>query len=213
VLAAWGARRLHRTTLAAHALVYLCAAAAPSGLAAAAVTGLLFPATEPWAPVGAAAWLTLAAAAVCWALSTPEARRESGRTAHALRVALAVFAAAGFAGAGLVVARSMLPLTPPAESQAALIATVRTAVLAAAALVVAWLGRQDDTREFGTLLYPVLVCGALKLLVEDLPASPPLLLFIAFALYGGALIAGPRIARALPTSTPRATAAGPSAIP
>jgi hypothetical protein len=207
VLAAWAASRSHRTTLAAHALVYLCAAALPSGLAASAVAGLLFPATDPWAPVGAAAWLTLTAAALCWTLSTPEARRESGRTAHALRVALAVFAAAGVAGAGLVVARSMLPLTPPAESQAALIATVRTAVLAAAALVVAWLGRYDDTREFGTLLYPVLVCGALNLLAEDLPASPPLLLFIAFALYGGALIAGPRIARARPTSPARAAVA------
>jgi hypothetical protein len=98
--------------------------------------------------------------------------------------------------------RSMVPVAAPA-SHAALIATLRTAVLAATAVVVALLGRHAGTREFATLLYPVLVWGALKLLVEDLPASPPLLLFIAFALYGAALIAGPRITRARLTSPQR----------
>jgi hypothetical protein len=207
VLAAWAARRAHRITLTAHGVVYLCAAAVPSGLARSAAAGLFSPADDQWSPVGAAAWLTLAGALLCWTLSTPDERRESSRPAHALRVVLAVFAAAGFAGAGLVVARSMLPLPAPAASQAALIATVRTAVLAAAALVVALLGRHASTREFGALLYPVLVAGAVKLLIEDLPASPPLLLFVAFALYGAALIAGPRIARAEPASPQPAAAA------
>jgi hypothetical protein len=40
----------------------------------------------------------------------------------------------------------------------------------------------------------VLAAGGLKLLVEDLPRSRPATLFIALALYGGALIVAPRLA-------------------
>ena len=194
VLAAWAAHRTRRTTLAAHALIYLFAAAVPSGLARSTATGLFAAAGDQWAPVGALAWLTLAATVVCWRLSAPDARSGSSRTAHALRVALAFFAAAGFAGSVVIVARSMLP-SGSAALQAALIATLRTGVLAAAALSVAALGRHGATRECNALLLPLLAWGALKLLVEDVRTSPPSLLFVAFALYGGALIAGPRIAK------------------
>ena len=51
------------------------------------------------------------------------------------------------------------------------------------------------TREFGWLLYPVLAWGVVKLLIEDFRVSPPALLFVAFALYGAALIIAPRVAR------------------
>ena len=75
------------------------------------------------------------------------------------------------------------------------LATVRTTVLAAAALVLAWAGRTERFKEAGWLLYPVLAAGALKLLAEDLPQSRPATLFIALAMYGGALIVAPRLAR------------------
>jgi hypothetical protein len=48
------------------------------------------------------------------------------------------------------------------------------------------------------LLYPVLAAGAVKLLFEDMRTSPPKLQFVAFALYGIALILGPRLARTQP---------------
>ena len=44
----------------------------------------------------------------------------------------------------------------------------------------------------------MLAAGALKLVAEDFRVSPPSLLVVALALYGGALILGPRIARARP---------------
>jgi hypothetical protein len=112
-----------------------------------------------------------------------------------LRLTLAVFALLSAAGIGVVVIRSMLPAGEVAL-HGPLIATVRTGVIAAAALALAWLGGGAATREFGLLLYPVLGWGALKLLFEDLRTSPPSLLVVAFALYGGALILGPRIAKA-----------------
>ena len=43
--------------------------------------------------------------------------------------------------------------------------------------------------------HPVLIAGGLKVLAEDLPHSRAATLFIALALYGGALILAPRLAQ------------------
>jgi hypothetical protein len=61
----------------------------------------------------------------------------------------------------------------------------------------AWEYAQTRSRalELGWLLYPVLVAGGLKLLAEDLRYSRASTLFVALALYGGALIVAPRLAR------------------
>ena len=67
--------------------------------------------------------------------------------------------------------------------------------MALAAVALARLGRHDRFVELRWLLYPLLIGGGLKLLVEDLPHSRPATLFIALALYGGALILAPRLAR------------------
>jgi hypothetical protein len=87
----------------------------------------------------------------------------------------------------------LLPHGPGASLDGGVLATVRTSVLAAAALAVAWAGRTERFRESGWLLYPLLAAGGVKLLVEDLPRSRPATLFIALALYGSALILAPRL--------------------
>lgn len=199
VLAGWAARRFGRGTLAVHSVVYVVAAAVPSGLASASMSGLFASADAPWAPARAAAWAVLVAIALCWLLTTPVPGRAAGAGPDVSRWTLACLVAAGVAGVVVVVARSTLPPEWGAPLLAAMVATVRTAVLAVAAIVVAWLGRKVVTHEFGILLYPVLAWGALKLLLEDFRTSPPSLLVVALALYGGALILGPRIAR---TRTP-----------
>jgi hypothetical protein len=68
--------------------------------------------------------------------------------------------------------------------------------LAVTALVLAWLGSGARFPEAAWLVYPVLVLGAVKLLAEDLPRSSAATLFVALAVYGGALIAAPRVMRA-----------------
>jgi hypothetical protein len=110
-----------------------------------------------------------------------------------LRLTLAILIVISLAGASVIVLRALLPSA--ATLEAAIVATWRTGVLSATALIVAWLGRHVTAREFGFLLYPALGWGGLKLLVEDFRTSPPLLLVVAFALYGGALILAPRIAK------------------
>jgi hypothetical protein len=47
--------------------------------------------------------------------------------------------------------------------------------------------------EVGWLVKPVLVLTGLKFLVEDLPKGRPLTLFLAFTLFGAALLLAPRM--------------------
>ena len=63
------------------------------------------------------------------------------------------------------------------------LATVTTAVLATATLLVAWIGRQPRFREWSWLVYPLLVGIGLKMAAQDFKHSRPATLFIAMALY------------------------------
>jgi hypothetical protein len=86
---------------------------------------------------------------------------------------------------------------------------VRTAVLAAVALLLAGASHAKRGQELGWLLYPVLALGGVKLFAEDLRFSRPATLFLALALYGAALVAAPRLARRPPMDDRSASSAGP----
>jgi hypothetical protein len=195
VLASIAARRYDRTTLAIHAVVYAAAAASTSGVIAASLAALTRSHLTPWPAMGAAGWFVLLATVLCFAI-LGSVRREAQSFAPSIPartfVALSAFGVAG--ALAIVLVPLLLPYVPPDSARGA-IATLRTAILAIAVLAIAWLGRREATRDAGYLLYPVLVWGALKLAVEDFSASPPSLLFVALASYGGALILAPRIAR------------------
>jgi hypothetical protein len=83
------------------------------------------------------------------------------------------------------------------------LATIRTAVLVLSTLLVARAGRVDGGREASWLVYPLLIVIGIKLLFADFPQGRPQTLFAALALYGLALIAGPRLMRhAEPSASP-----------
>jgi hypothetical protein len=83
-------------------------------------------------------------------------------------------------------------------------ATVRTVALAVIALMLAGVGRVPRLREAAWLVYPMLAVGGVKLLVEDVPTSSAATLFVALAVYGGALIAAPRLIRGQTAASGRA---------
>jgi hypothetical protein len=170
------------------------AAASASGLLTAATAGLVGAAEAPWPPISAAGLIVLAAAAVCWVIPAPMMAATSviARVPRLLITILLVWAAGGCLIAVIA------PALPAASGHpdAGILATLRTSVLASAALALAWAGRSERFRESAWLLYPLLALGGLKLLVEDLPQSRPATLFIALAMYGGALIVAPRLSRA-----------------
>jgi hypothetical protein len=194
LLAGWSARYFDRDTLAVHAVIYLGAAAVASGLVAATLTGLFASADTAWRPVPPTAWVVLGAFVIHWLATSPGGASTSRVVLDGLRVGLAVCVVVGAAGVVVVSAQALLARIDVMPSQAGVVATLRTGVLALGALAVAWLAGRVGTRACGVLLYPLLGWGALKLLIEDFRTSPPLLLVVAFAIYGGALIVGPRLA-------------------
>ena len=205
VLTTWLALRTHRITLNSHAAVYVLAAASASGLLAAATAALVGPADAPWPPMSPVSLMVLSGATVCWAIPMSRAAGTSvvGRVPRLLITIVMVWSAGGWLIGVIAPALPGAPGHAGHAADAGVIATVRTSVLAAAALALAWAGRSERFRESEWLLYPVLAAGGLKLLVEDLPRSRPATLFIALALYGGALIVAPRLGRTGAPSPPR----------
>jgi hypothetical protein len=196
MVALWLGVRYERLTLKAHGALYLVAAAGIAGLIAHASDGLLGGATDAWRDLPPAAVATFVAAAACYAMlyRTCGTGRVSWprRLPTTIVAALITWSLAGLAAAGLARA---LGAAPGPAADAAVVAAVRTAVLAGLALVLAWSGRRWSLPELTWLVYPLLGAGALKLLLEDLRQGRPATLFVALALYGGALIATPRLMR------------------
>jgi hypothetical protein len=182
-----------RVTLTVHAAAYLMAAAVVSGLLVATSRALGGQMTEP-VTFSAAALTTLAALAVCWTRT-----QSAGATRQAQelvpRLVIAALLVACTAGWLVSLATALMTTIAGAPADPGAVATVRTTVLAGAAIALAWIGRRAQFRESLWLLYPLLAAGALKLLLEDFPVSKPQTLFVALAVYGGALIAAPRLSR------------------
>jgi len=84
---------------------------------------------------------------------------------------------------------------PDGSMDVGLLATIRTGVLAVAALLVAWIGRHARFREWDWLVYPLLVAIGVKMVAQDFMHGRPATLFVALALYGAALIMAPRMRR------------------
>ena len=95
-------------------------------------------------------------------------------------------------GSGALLA-SVAPALAGVSANAGVLATLRTAVLSAAAVLLAWARHYERTAELGWLLYPVLCAGGLKLLLEDFRYSEPSMLFVALGLFGTALVAASRL--------------------
>ncbi|HEX6863587.1 MAG TPA: hypothetical protein VF414_12260, partial [Thermoanaerobaculia bacterium] len=194
VLAGWQSVRRSRVTLSLHGAVYSLAAAAASGLLIAAVFAFAAPASTPWPPLAPVAFLALAAAATVCALPVPHPapfwKPYEGLT-RLLQIAVFLW---GAAGVGLHLLAPLLARGTEAVD-AGLLATVRTAVLTAVALLLGWVARWPRFREAGWLVYPTLLLAAVKLLAEDFPRGRPATLFVALALCGLAFIFAPRMAR------------------
>src|SRR5205814_7261924 len=103
-----------------------------------------------------------AAACVCWAL--PPAPGSDARRAGIPRAAVALLVT--LAVAAWVASAALSDATSPGVA-----AAIRTSVLAAAAVGLAWTGARTRLSEAAWLVYPMLAAGALKLLVEDFQRS------------------------------------------
>jgi hypothetical protein len=186
VAAAAVAMRSGRRALMWHGAVYLLAAVVSSGAWAAASDALIASASTPWRPFSMPAMAVIAASIACWLI--------------ARRAAFGVIVLWTAGGWAVSVVAPALCGVPGVDANAGAVATVRTMVLASAAIGAAWIAQRPRFRDTVWLLYGLLVAGGVKLAVEDLPHSKPATLFVALAFYGAALIAASRLSREVRTS-------------
>ena len=192
----WGGGFFARLTLQVHGAIYLLLGLASSGALVQATGFLLGNASMFGAGSGAgqaALWTAILVAAMCYALAS-----RSAVGSDALRLALAATLAwltAGIAAGALTA--GLLRLFGESAGPA-YCATLRTAVLAAAALLLAWAGARWNKPELSRLIYPAMLLGAYRLIAIDLHQDRNPALFLSLLLYGTALMILPKLKVARP---------------
>jgi hypothetical protein len=202
IATAWLGARFGRVTLSLHGALYALAAALASLLLLHAGHAWAARAGTAWPTLSLTAYLALVAAAVCaWLPVRTDLPRWQGLSVLPRLVTGAVVVVGG---GGVLLAGLVPPIagTPGNDPDAAVLGVVRTFVLALATMACALAARSDRLRTASYFVYPLLVAGAIKLLLEDLPTGRAATLWISLLLYGLALITAPRIARSASAATP-----------
>ncbi len=202
-LAAWAVLGLGAAALSARpggvlwcwqAALFATVCALASSLPGALVDAFTGDAGTAWRSGNWTAWLALAVCAgACVLMLRPSEER---RTAW-WRIPPVVALALALLGAGALLVSALAgPIAgvPSGDADLGLLASVRTGVVAAMALVLALLGRRTY-RELAWLVYPLLLLGGLKLLLEDVARGRPATMFISLVLFGGALVGAPWVLR------------------
>jgi hypothetical protein len=181
-------RHFDRMTLRVHSALYLVAGALETGLLVACARALTGQATGSFP---ALAWVVAVAAAAGWVvLATDAGAPRSGwaRAPQLLLAVLVVFALGKALQAGL-----WAGLGERVVGDAGIAAVLRTALLAVLALGLALAVRWGAWPELGWLVYPLVVLGGVKLLLQDLREGRPATLVVSLALYGAVLVLAPRL--------------------
>jgi len=190
---AWAGRLSRRVTFHVHGAAYLVSALAVSGLLPYVLYGLGVPAP----PTSVASAAMLGVLGLCafsiWALGGANTDGPLPPSARVPRLVILVLGLGGLLG--VPVAWLALSGATAATMYPSLVATLRTALLVLAVLVLAWAGGARGFVEGVWLMYPLLIVTGLKFLLEDFRVGRPATLVVSFALYGLALIAGPRLCR------------------
>jgi hypothetical protein len=185
--------RVGRLFMLIHGAAYIAAAGIVSDTLAYCTWALAAGTVGLWTVPGAAMIVIVVAAAVSALLAAGQPASDTRALAGVPRFVIIltfVWAAGGCLIGYLAPVAGGLP---DHAVDLGVLATVRTGVLALATLLLAWIGRHDRYREWGWLVYPLLVGIGLKMVAQDFMHSRPTTLFIALALYGTALIVAPRL--------------------
>jgi len=177
----WAGGRWARVTLEVHASIYLLLGLFGSGALAQAAAALLGNAGMERAAVMAGAMVVCGICLALGKLAPGEAPRPV-----LLRVACLTWLASGLA-AGLLTGGYHALFG--ANATPAFCATLRTAVLSGASLMVVWAG-------YSKLLYPLMVLAAYRLLLQDLHQDLKAAAVLSLLIYGATLMALPVVKRA-----------------
>jgi len=187
----WAGSRFSRFVFRIHGTVYLLLALVASGALQGATAFLLGGALWP-GDRQVALWTGFVTAMLCYALVAPDRRVRLGF--RVVPVAVVLWLSAGLT-AGMLTAGYHLVFGPAATH--AYCATLRTAVLAGGALALAWAGPRWKRTELSCLVYPTMLLGGYRLLLQDLRQGHTGALFLSLLVFGVALTALPRLKRSL----------------
>ena len=188
--------RLGRLSLASHAAAYVVSAGLVGGLFVAVARTFLGGADHGFSLPGRDALVVVAAALTGYTALSVEEARSAGARRRIDRIPIAILGVVALFGLGAgAIDLLALAFGGPLAAGPAKLATIRTVVLSCAAIGLAWARRRAFFSDLVWLAYPVLVAGGLKLLLEDLRASGPAGLVVAFGFFGAALILVPRLHR------------------
>jgi hypothetical protein len=181
---------LKRPVLVLQSGFYHVAAFVASGYAAWSFRAFLHSAGPTSAPPvsGLLAWSGLAITLAWFLLRRPTEPLLS--RVRPVILALGAMTAVGF---GSLLIGTCCTVLASDKADAGLLAVVRTAVLAALAIALAWSGRRLPVLNLRWLVYPLLIVTALKFLFEDLAVGRPLTLFLGFTCFGITLMLAPRL--------------------
>jgi hypothetical protein len=181
-------------TLEIHGGIYLLLALAMSGALRQSAGFLL--GSDLWlGSAHAALWMGVAVAGACYLLAVRSAPAGDGWSFHAFRLAMAgvlLWEVLGLCAGGLTgVYHGIFGVA----GQDPYCATLRTGAVTAAAVLLALAGSRPKFRDLAQMVYPLMLLGAYRLVVDDMHQDRKAVLFLSLLLYGAALIAIPHLRR------------------
>ncbi|MBU2677231.1 MAG: hypothetical protein KJP16_09110 [Gammaproteobacteria bacterium] len=185
---AWFSGRYGRVALSLQCTFLLLAAGISSGILETGFLALAGGSLDSWPPL--VPWHPVVALTTVACLFIPVAQHSERWGVMAGLPQLLVLALSVWEVGGLMVAY-VAPVAAGVgspESDPAVLAALRTAVLAVASVTLALSSRHKRWPEARWLVYPVLILVGVKLFLEDFPHGQPVTLFVALALVGSALI-------------------------
>jgi hypothetical protein len=185
---AWFSGRFGRVSLSLQCTFMLLAAGVASGILATGFNAFTGDASTQWPPSDP--WHLIVALTTVACLFIPVAQRSDRWGVLAGVPQLIVLALSVWEVGGLMVL-TLAPFLADArgpDADLAILAALRTAVLAASSVTLALSSRFKRWPEARWLVYPVLMLVGVKLFLEDFPRGQPVTLFVALALVGSSLI-------------------------
>lgn len=185
---AWFSGRYGRVALSLQCTFLLLAAGVGSGILTTGWLALAGAHPTTWPPL--VSWHVLIALTTVACLLIPVAQHSDRWGTLAGLPQLVVLALSVWEVGGLMVAIAapILADAGTADADIAVVAALRTGVLAAASVTLALSSRFKRWPEARWLVYPVLVLVGFKLFLEDFPIGQPAMLFVSLVLVGSALI-------------------------
>ncbi|MGD8482685.1 MAG: DUF2339 domain-containing protein [Gammaproteobacteria bacterium] len=185
---AWLSGRQARVSMSLQCTVLLIAAGVASGALVNTLHALVGDPVQNLPGLSFPHLVVAASAVFCLFVPVAQASDRWGRMAGLPQLIVLLLSVWIVGGLMVTVLAPVLADVPGANSDLGILATIRTAVLSAAAVTLAFSSRYRRWPEAWWLAYPVLAGVGVKLVFEDFPNGRPVTLFVALALVGGALI-------------------------